>query len=74
MMIHVELILKLKTIKLKKILCNCSDTFILSKAVPKNNKQVIFKKCTPFPDCISEVNNTQVCNAKCLDVMMSKYN
>lgn len=55
-------------------MCNCSDKFILSKAVPKNNKQVIFKKSTPFPDCISEVNNTQVCNAKCLDVMMSKYN
>ena len=49
-------------------------SYFLTKAVPKNNKQVIFKKGTPFPDCISEVNNTQVSNAKCLDVMMSKYN
>ena len=27
------------------------------------NKKVIFKNCTPFTNCISEINNTQVDNA-----------
>ena len=29
-----------------------------------NNKQVVLKNCVPFTDCISEMNNTQVDNAK----------
>ena len=28
------------------------------------NKKVIFKNCAPFTNCISEINNTQVGNAK----------
>ena len=39
-----------------------------------NNKIVIFKNCVPFTDCISEINNTQVDNAKDIDVVMSMYN
>ena len=27
--------------------------------------KVIFKNCAPLTDCISEINNTQVDNAKC---------
>ena len=42
-MMHVELIFKFKTTMFKKNLCNCIDTFVLSKAVARNNKQVIFK-------------------------------
>ena len=37
----------------------------------KNN---IFKKCAPFADCISKINNTQVGNAKDIDIVMSTHN
>ena len=29
-----------------------------------NNKQVVLKNCVPFTDCIREMKNTQVDNAK----------
>ena len=35
---------------------------------------MIFKNCAPFTDCISEINNTQVDNAKHIDVLIPKYN
>ena len=38
------------------------------------NKKVVFKNCTPFTDCISEINNTQVDNAKDIDTVMGMYN
>ena len=38
-----------------------------------NGKNVIFKNCTPFTDCISEINNTQVYNAKDIDIVMPMY-
>ena len=34
------------------------------------NKQTIFKICARFIDCIIEINNTQMDNAKDLDVVM----
>ena len=37
-------------------------------------KKVIFKDCAPFTNCISEINNTQVDNAKDLDIVMPMYN
>ena len=40
----------------------------------KKNKGVIFKNCVPFSDCISQINNTQIDNAKNLDVVMPMYN
>ena len=38
------------------------------------NKKVIFKNCAPFTNCISEINNTQVDNAKDIDIVMPMYN
>ena len=35
---------------------------------------MIFKNCAPFADCISEINNTQIDNAKDIDVVMPMYN
>ena len=32
------------------------------------NKQAIFKNSAPFTNCITEINNTEVGNAKDLDV------
>ena len=70
---------------LKSRLLDYSDAYILVSgtiivgagadaeaiAADRNNKQAIFKNCTLFTGCI---NNTQVDNAKDLDVVMSMYN
>ena len=34
----------------------------------------MFKSCAPFTDCISKINNTQIDNAKDIDVVMQMYN
>ena len=61
---------------LRLILCNYSDAYILVSviiAVPNtaaaepaanNRKNIIIKNCTPFTNCISEINNTQIDNAE----------
>ena len=42
---------------------------------PNNNvKEVVFKNCASFTDCISEINNTEIDNAKYIDVIMLMYN
>ena len=78
--------IKFKTSMLKSSLCDYSDTYILVKGTtsiaeqegdnPNNNNKevVVFKDCTPFTDCISEINNTQIDNAKDIDVVMPMYN
>ena len=35
---------------------------------------MIFKNCAPFTDCMREINNTQVDNAKDIDVVMPMNN
>ena len=40
----------------------------------KTNKNVIFKNCASFTNCISEISNTQVDNAKDIDIVMRIYN
>ena len=37
-------------------------------------KKEVFKNCALFSDCISEINNTQIDNAKYIDVVMPMYN
>ena len=37
-------------------------------------KNVMFKNCGPFTDCIREINNTQVDNGKENDIVMPMYN
>ena len=79
--------IKFKTTMLKSSLCNYSDAYILVKgtitvsntaaadaAANNTNKKVIFKNCAPFTNCISEINNTQVDNAKDIDIVMPMYN
>ena len=79
--------IKFKTTMLKSSLCDYSDAYILFKgtisvnntaaagtAVNNINKKVIFKNCVPFTNCISEINNTQIDNAKDIDIVMSMYN
>ena len=44
-------------------------------AAPNNrNKNVIFKYCATFTDCISEINNKEIDHAKGIDVVMLMYN
>ena len=81
--------IKFKTTMLKSSLCNYSDAYILVKGTitiegagadaavrqaDERDKGVIFKNCAPFTNCISEINNTQVDNAKDIDIVMPMYN
>ena len=79
--------IKFKTTMLKSSLCDYSDAYILVKgtitandtaaagaAANNTNKKVIFKDCAPFTNCISEINNTQIDNAKDIDIVMPMYN
>ena len=43
-------------------------------AANNTNIQVVFKNCAPFTHCISEINNTQIGNAKYIDVIIPMYN
>ena len=78
--------IKFKTTMLKSSLCDYSDAYILVKgtisvnstaaqgaAANNTNKKVIFKNCAPFTNCISEINNTQIDNAKDIDIVMPMY-
>ena len=79
--------IKFKTTMLKSSLCDYSDAYIHVKGTitvnntaaadadaNNTNKKVIFKNCAPFTKCISEVNNTNVDNAKDIDIVMPMYN
>ena len=72
---------------LKSSFCDYSDAYILVKGtisvnntaaagavVNNTNKKVIFKNCAPFTNCISEINNAQIDNAKDIDTVMPMYN
>ena len=81
--------LSLKTTMLKSSLCDYSDAYILVKGkiiiagagndaaarqADERNKGVIFKNCAPSITYISEINNTQIDNAKDIDTVMPMYN
>ena len=81
--------IKFKTTMLKSSLCDYSDAYILVKGTitiagagahaaarqaDERDKVVIFKNCAPFTNCISEINNTQIDNAKDIDIVMPMYN
>ena len=40
----------------------------------ERDKGVIFKRCAPLTDCISEINNTHKYNTKYVVVVMAMYN
>ena len=81
--------IKFKTTMLKSSLCDYSDAYILVKGTitinrrvaddaarqaDERDKGVSFKNCAPFINCISEINNTQIGNAKDIDIVMPMYN
>ena len=70
---------------LESNLCYYSDAYFLVKGIAavnntasadananNTNKKLVFKNCAPFTNCISEINNTQLYNAK--DIAMPMYN
>ena len=76
--------IKFKTTMLKSSSCDYSDAYILVKGTisvnntaaadanaNNTNKKIVFKNCALFT---SEVNNTQVDNAKDIDVARPMYN
>ena len=78
---------KFKTSMLRSSLYDYSDAYILVKGnitvnhpgaagAPANNtnKKVIFKNIAPFTNCISKINNTDIDNAKYIDIVMSMNN
>ena len=81
----ITLILKLN-LMLRSSLCDYRDAHVLvsatitvpntaaAGAVANNRKNIIIKNCAPFNDCISELNNTQIDNAKDIDTVMPLYN
>ena len=81
--------IKFKTTMLRSNLCDYADAYILvkgtititgagnddaAKRLDERNKGVIFKNCAPFTKCISRINNTEIDNAKDIDIVMSMYN
>ena len=59
-------------------LCDYSDAYIFDKGIKSmrntaagnnENKEVTFKNCAPFTDCISEINNIGEDNIKDIDVL-----
>ena len=73
---------------LKSSLCDYSDACIFVKGkititgagddaaarqADERDKGVAFKNCAPFSNCISEINNTEIDNAKDIDIVMPTY-
>ena len=74
---------------LKSSLCDYCDAYIpvkgtitivgagddaAAKQADERDKGVAFKNCAPITNCISEINNTHVDNAKDIDFVMPMYN
>ena len=74
--------IRIKTPMLRSDLCDFSDGYIVVKGKitvtnpnnAKRNKAVAFKNNAPFINCISNINGTQIDNAKGLDVVIPMYN
>ena len=81
--------LKFKTTMLKSSLCDYSEAFIhikvkvtitgagddaAARQADERDKGVAFKNCAPFTNCINEINNILIDNAKDIDIIMLIYN
>ena len=81
--------IRFKSTMLKSNLCDYSDVSILVKGrititgqgadaagrqAGERDKGVVFKNCAPFINCKTEINNTEIDNAKDIDIVMPMYN
>ena len=84
-MYNVNSQIKFKTSIFRSSLCDYSDAYILvtttitvpntgTAANPNNRKNIIVKNCSSFTYCISEINNTQIDDAKDIDIVTAMYN
>ena len=80
--------IRFKTTMLKSSLCDYKDAYILAqetititgagaddaaKQVDKRDKWVIFKNFAPFINCKTEINNTEIDNARDINIVMPMY-
>ena len=65
--------------------CDYSEAYVLlsrtitvpntgTAANSNNRKNIIIKNCASLTECISEINNTQIDNAKDFEIVMPIYN
>ena len=81
--------IKFKTTMLRFNLCDYADAYTLVKRTiaitgagdnatarqaDEREKDVKFRNCAPFTKCINRINNTQIDNAKDIDIVMPMYN
>ena len=70
---------------LRSTFCDYNDAYLLVSGtitVPNttaavdtsNRKNIIIRNCSPFTNCISEINKTQIDNAKGIEIVMPMYN
>ena len=74
---------------LKSSFCGYSDAHMLAKGtititgegaddatkrLDERNRGMLFKNCAPFINCKTEINNTEIGNAKDIDIVMPMYN
>ena len=81
--------IKFKTTMLRSNLCDYADAYILvngtiiitssgdddaAKRLDERNKGKTFENCAPFIKWISRINNTEIDNARDIDIVMAIYN
>ena len=81
--------IRFKTAMLKFSLCDYSDEYILLKErititgagydaaarqANDRNNGIIFKNCTSFINCKSEINNTEIDKYRDINIVIAKYN
>ena len=81
--------IRFKTTMLRSSLYDYADAYILVKGTititgagdyaaarqaDERDKGVTFKNCAPFTKCINRINNTEIDNAKDIDIVMPMYN
>ena len=54
-----------------KITSTGAEDDAASRQTDGRKKGLIFKRCSPFIKCKSEINNTEIDNAKDIDIVMS---
>ena len=74
---------------LKSSLCDYSDAYIFAKRkititeegdnaaarqADERDEGVAFRNCAPFTNCIIEIKNAQIDNARDIDIVMPMYN
>ena len=57
-----------------KITITGEGAYAAARQADERDKGVIFKNCAPFINCKSEINNTEIDNAKDIHIVMPMYN